>query len=733
MSRKRSIGNVACEPNTSVAETWEDIAESLQQTFCETLGDSDWESYKITEHCYMHKKVGYALFGPPVGANSEEYDTCKLEKIKQICEIIVEQDNHNFLETNSETWMSIIFVCLADKKSGNHVEVVTEPVFRVPRYCNENDFAVHFIDRNCRVYKNWEDYLKNNELPSCSYCYPKNGVYYMNVNQRVDVEFGKTPASKLSSKILNGLDVATTFVSAGTVGLACATVSFPVSAPLLATSFVTNVVCSAYGFGRSTKKIIDMKKHKESIGLTNRTSRNCWVSLVGSAVGILSCGASRIISKIAQSGNALKMEGRMCIAALSVTSCTVSGINVANEILNLDEKRRKNEIHPCDVAQLISSVIFFGHSVLTTKTALNLIREARQGRLESFVSSVRSTKYRKVFSDLAKKVGGKKIGFSGNGKIIRSVKYIEELGESFLNNMVVYKPVCNRVPFSIDESGIRQCVAYFKELILNATRNFVTRISNSFTQTGFQFTHLSNTYNTENLTAASGSTPATVAVAGFNLQGHIIKLLRGIGEFNIPLVLEIGVKIFSDLNYPLGRSICEVLNMIYMFVKEVVNDMEKQYLNQLHQEQNLLGSNFDHIAFDQKYKISGERFEYFCSVALRAVNLVGEVFNMLKEACLTTYRKVDNTESVRVESPGFRELVIPWEFTNSNENMPLTKDQALQIARDLTNEDLNCNNSVVAYAESELFVIIEDKSISLNVVRIKCLIEDEVIYASVLC
>ncbi|XP_046992783.1 uncharacterized protein LOC124605264 [Schistocerca americana] len=726
MNRKRCAVDMAREPNRSFAETWEEVAISLQQTFCETLGDSDWESYKITEHYYMRQKVGYALFGPPSGDDSGEYDSCKLEKIKEICKILIEQDNHSFLEENSETWMSIIFVCLALEKTGNHTEVVTEPVFRVPRYCNENDITVHFIDRNGRIYESWKDYLQNNKLPSCSYCYPKGGVYHLNVNHQVEVEFGKTPARKLSSKICNGLDLATTFVSAGNFGLACAAMSFPVSAPILATSVLTTAVCSAYGIGRSTKEIIDRKKHKETIGLTNSASRNCWLSIVGNAVGILSCGASRIIPKIAQSGNALNMEGRVCVAALSVTSCTVSGINVANEILNLDEKRKKNDIRPSDVAQLISSVIFFGHSVLTTKTAFNLIREARQGRLEKFVTSVRSTKYRKVFSDLAGKIVGKKSELSESGNVIRSVKYIEEFGESFLNNVVVFKSGCNRASYIIDESGIRECVAYFRDLILNATRNFVTHMSNSFPQIGF-----GNHY--ENLTAASGKPQVPVADAGFNLRGQILTLLRGLGEFNIPLLLDLGVKIFSDLKYPLGRSICEVLNMIYMFVKEVVKDMENLYLEQLQEEKRLLGPNFSQVEFDQKYKISGVRFEYFCSVALKAVNLVGEVFSMLKEACLVTCHKVDSIKSERAQSPVFRDLVIPWEYTNSSENMPITKDHALQIARDLTSEDLNCNNSVVAYSESELFVIIEDKSIPLNVVRIKYIVECQIIYASVMC
>jgi hypothetical protein len=52
-----------------------------------------------------------------------------------------------------------------------------------------------FVDFDCCVYKDWNDFLESSHLPEGTYSYPSGGVYNGNENDKVILEFGKTPAS----------------------------------------------------------------------------------------------------------------------------------------------------------------------------------------------------------------------------------------------------------------------------------------------------------------------------------------------------------------------------------------------------------------------------------------------------------------------------------------------------------------------------------------------------------
>jgi hypothetical protein len=69
-----------------------------------------------------------------------------------------------------------------------------------------------FVDSSCRVYKDWDDFLGNNQLPEGTYCYPRRGVYDGDENDKVILEFGQTPASNLTNKLFSVLDTASTAV-----------------------------------------------------------------------------------------------------------------------------------------------------------------------------------------------------------------------------------------------------------------------------------------------------------------------------------------------------------------------------------------------------------------------------------------------------------------------------------------------------------------------------------------
>jgi hypothetical protein len=78
-----------------------------------------------------------------------------------------------------------------------------------------------FVDSNCRVYKDWDDFLNNNQLPKCTYCYPRGGVYDGDDNDQVYLEYGKTPAAKPQSVVCSALDTASTVVMVSSAFCVC--------------------------------------------------------------------------------------------------------------------------------------------------------------------------------------------------------------------------------------------------------------------------------------------------------------------------------------------------------------------------------------------------------------------------------------------------------------------------------------------------------------------------------
>jgi hypothetical protein len=74
-----------------------------------------------------------------------------------------------------------------------------------------------FVDSSCRVYKDWNDFLENNQLPNCTYCYPRGGVYDGDANDKALLEFDKTPASKPINRLCSMLDTASTAVVVSSV------------------------------------------------------------------------------------------------------------------------------------------------------------------------------------------------------------------------------------------------------------------------------------------------------------------------------------------------------------------------------------------------------------------------------------------------------------------------------------------------------------------------------------
>jgi len=212
---------------------WREKAVKEQQDYSDLLGTPMWREFEPSHYGNLKQQIGFALFGDPEeepSANLNEstgYTDKKLKHINKIFDVINKCTQQN--ENPKNICISFLFV------SGKTTDAcITVPVIRILQFDTVFRQNINlFIDSCGRVYKNWQDYLKNNRIPECVLCYPRNGVYSA-VNGAVDVEFGVSPAGRTGAKVLRGLDIGGTVLSVGAAGAFMVGLIVPVALPVVA-------------------------------------------------------------------------------------------------------------------------------------------------------------------------------------------------------------------------------------------------------------------------------------------------------------------------------------------------------------------------------------------------------------------------------------------------------------------------------------------------------------------
>jgi hypothetical protein len=185
-------------------QMWKEKAVKEQQCYCDLLGTPMWREFKPPDYNNLKRNIGFALFGPPEKEPDENlkddtgYTNKKLKCINLIFDIIKRcMEKYTDQQTIRASFLFVLM------KTGDGYSRV--PVIRIPEHDETVQQNNIFIDSSGRVYKDWQNYLKNNKLPECVLCYPKNGVYSV-VSGVVEVDFGISPAGK-RGKFLRALGI----------------------------------------------------------------------------------------------------------------------------------------------------------------------------------------------------------------------------------------------------------------------------------------------------------------------------------------------------------------------------------------------------------------------------------------------------------------------------------------------------------------------------------------------
>ena len=137
-----------------------------------------------------------------------------------------------------------------------------------------------------------------------------------------------------------------------------------------------------YTTGRRIAHLRDRDVHQQSIWLENADSRNCYLGIVGSALGAASGGAVAATARSVQIGKSLGSQ--IVFTSIAATSCAVNSLGVVNGSTNIVQKVVDDEqITGSDIFYVTSSVLFFTNSVISTNHATTLIKNSN-----SFMSEI---------------------------------------------------------------------------------------------------------------------------------------------------------------------------------------------------------------------------------------------------------------------------------------------------------------------------------------------------------
>ncbi|CAF1520597.1 unnamed protein product [Rotaria magnacalcarata] len=275
------------------------------------------------------------------------------------------------------------------------------PVFRLLWSDINNTELSHYIDHTGRTYESWTDYLENNHLPKCMYCYPKYGFYSCSSGWKHEfdpdleptIEFGTSPACHLFSRTGCGLNDVSTV--ADTVATDVNVVSrCPLLTPVLLTA--------------------DKSADKGSQGdsLTDREALSDWVAV--------SINAFHEATG-AKTGAILGPSARVIVTILNMSTLCVNSLSIAVAATNLIIKGINGQLTILDILQFSIGVFFFSNTLIQPKTAGQIIKRAQNECLAAVKEDVQVTNLVKIFARQT----------HDNERIIESICLINDSNEFF--------------------------------------------------------------------------------------------------------------------------------------------------------------------------------------------------------------------------------------------------------------------------------------------------------------
>ncbi|XP_047367665.1 uncharacterized protein LOC124956212 isoform X1 [Vespa velutina] len=639
-------------------------AVAYQQDFYELL--PSWTIYKKEDVKFIKQNIGYSIFGSPLferTSDSKDILNFKVNNTNEdteICDVICYSPNaqdlidriFNMIWTygrrlkddniNYGIVYNILFRNKMDKPStsNDEEEIIAIPVFKIQHYNdktqmksnthNENIYTVWYIDIKGRVYKSWEDYLKNNNLPKCTMVFPKDGYYQPNP------EFEITPNKSIiwlivqdsyaCSKRANILSIINNTINAvGTaaiVGFGIATIFNPTSSIVAIGKVATLVASGAWTFKTSSVKLYDMAVHQESIKPFNRNALSAWLGIAGSTVGIAICGSTILLKKAVAAGVTVNQLAMSTHDAMVITSISINLIGLGYESLHiLGKYKQEKRVDIQDIIYLGTYLLFFTNSIINITFAKEIIELTQGDILRKIETELRDNnlhqyyEFKKMKSSI--EPNGNKM--NQNAAIIRQLKTVTVNDFTSNNNYFVY--TSNRL-LSIEQGKIKlNGITLLDPLLFVAMigKNLLKNINNCEDQSNtyidqqntlkklletlltdlylsrndlntecvptipqfrFLIEELKKIDNSENILSFIFNTAVTILNSG-NKLAYLVEGCRFVWDYIKTNLIEAGFEKFLTAEYSSSYNNNNVMELFFITIFNAVDSMIQAYFNAL--------------------------------------------------------------------------------------------------------------------------------------------------------
>uniref|UniRef100_A0A914QYU9 DUF4781 domain-containing protein n=1 Tax=Panagrolaimus davidi TaxID=227884 RepID=A0A914QYU9_9BILA len=401
---------------------WKEKALQILKIYYLAFRGREFDDYNPeTDIPFLRAKICYAIFGPPQTDTIEDaYDDKQRKEAQKIVDVILKVRKQ---EGIYQLAVGIILIyCKENEKE------FSVPIFRV--YTGENNSS-KYVDIQCRIYESWNDWKENNHLPKLRYCYPKNGYFSCSDKSHMFdpdldpvVEYGTSPACKLSSQIARIGDITASIGALGAGVIGIATLFTPVGwigAPVILACETVGGVSSIYGFGRAIDRLVDKNRHGES--LTDFESTTLWISVAAAPLHYISSLANAKLVAGATRGRIFSNSTRMFATTLKCTNLGLDGVMLGFGLTNLIEKYKSDDLNSLDVLQFSMSVFFFSHTLMQPITAKAVIQKAQDQHIQRYFENMSDAEAKAAFKTFLNRNGGE---MTKDAKVIRSLNHMND-------------------------------------------------------------------------------------------------------------------------------------------------------------------------------------------------------------------------------------------------------------------------------------------------------------------
>lgn len=295
--------------------------------------------------------MAYNYFGTPVIDNDEVFDTCDSSKSifmnysdehKLCISNMIKVIRNNFIKPyvhKIDVGFTLVHSICKKKCDVCHnfpeQDIHQWYLLRIKL----SDVKVVYIDLyHNRTYKDWNDYIENNNLPKGYMFYPESGFY----DESKYLSQSITPNSRLKHLILSCIDAIGISSSFASCIILAGGIIFPIMAPaLLASAAVTISTASVWDIGRQISNLSDMGKHNES--LVSKQASRYWFNLSMSALGAITAPISATVRtlEITNSTFLASKYGRSLLLfqrGACISQCSLEILRLYTNVKNNDYK-----------------------------------------------------------------------------------------------------------------------------------------------------------------------------------------------------------------------------------------------------------------------------------------------------------------------------------------------------------------------------------------------------------